>query len=166
MNYVPVSDRIVARFYLKIPVLGTVIKNISLAWFIRTFSVSIKAGIDVIHALQLAIGSIQNSYIRHKIGGIISAIAAGSTISEELNRTGLFTNIILNLIRSGELTGNLDTMLDKANTFLQEDIKTSIQRSTILLGPIVFLFVALYFAIQIVGFWQHYFSQLEQLPLP
>ncbi|WP_340690554.1 type II secretion system F family protein [Hydrogenobacter thermophilus] len=96
---------------LKIPVFGKVFYYFNLSRFAGSLRMSIASGIPLTKALSLSRGSITNSYMRNSLNNIEEELAKGKSLSEVLTRTDLFPPLFVNLISTGEKSGELERML-------------------------------------------------------
>jgi type IV pilus assembly protein PilC len=151
-----------SRLILTMPKLGTITRNISSARFAKVLSVSLASGMDMSSALKISGDACGNQFMRGRIYAMIPRIMSdGSSLTGELVRSGVFSNMFCNLVSAGEQAGDLDSILLKAEEILKEDAVTSIQRISVLIGPVVFIIVAIFLGMQIVSLWGNYFSQVE-----
>jgi len=147
-----------------LPVFGKVFGKIAVARFAKVLSVALKSGLDIAESLKLAADASQNQFIIKKIYAIIPRILGeGASLANEIEKTGEFSLIFCNFIAVGEKTGNMDEMLEKAANIYHEEVMTALDRTMKLLGPIVFIIIAIYLGYQIVGFWRDYFGAIESI---
>ncbi|QWK20256.1 MAG: type II secretion system F family protein [Hydrogenobacter thermophilus] len=99
------------EIYLKVPVFGKVSYYFNLSRFAGSLRMSIASGIPLTKALSLSRGSITNSYMRNSLNNIEEELAKGKSLSEVLTRTDLFPPLFVNLISTGEKSGELERML-------------------------------------------------------
>ena len=107
----------VDRFLLKVYLIKDIIYYAQLNRFMLIFSELIKAGIPVVDALENAISMIDNSYIRQKLQVVKNKVEKGSSIEDAFKETGLFENMIIQMIGAGESSGQLDMMLQKITEY-------------------------------------------------
>lgn len=101
-------------FLLKLPIIGKLVRGIDSARFSRTLSILSSSGVPVLDALQLASPVMTNLPMREAVIDAAERVREGSSIHAALERSKLFPPMTLHLIASGESSGNLEDMLDKA----------------------------------------------------
>jgi len=99
---------------LKLPVIGKLVRGLNTARFSRTLSILSSSGVPVLDALQLAAPVVTNLPMRDAVIDASARVREGSSIYSALDRSKLFPPMTLHLIASGESSGNLEDMLDKA----------------------------------------------------
>ncbi len=101
------------KLFLKIYLLKDIIYYSQLNRFMMVFQELTKAGIPVIEGLKNATDMIENRVMKEKLQIVQSMVEKGSTMEEAFKETGLFDNMILQMIAAGEISGQLDSMLEK-----------------------------------------------------
>lgn len=102
----------------------------------------IKSGIPVSEALDTAVGMVENSYMKQKLEMVNISIGRGIGISESFEQTGLFENMLLQMIRAGEASGQLDAMLDKVTEYYDMKFQDIIDNLSSYIEPIMMFFIA------------------------
>src|SRR6058998_1648513 len=100
-------------FTLKIPVLGDLMRKISVARFCRTLGTLIQSGVPILEGLEITARTSGNAIIEDAIMATRKSIEEGKTIAGPLEETGVFPSMVVQMISVGEQTGALDTMLAK-----------------------------------------------------
>ncbi len=111
---IPYNKRRFHLFLLRIPVIGKLVRGLNTARFSRTLSILSSSGVPVLDALQLAAPVVENLPMQDAIINAAEKVREGSSIYAALDRSKLFPPMTLHLISSGERSGNLEDMLDKA----------------------------------------------------
>jgi len=132
---------------LKLPVLGPLEEKTVIAAFSETLSILLAAGISILVALETTKQTISNSVIAKSLGTITDDIAKGSDMSGLLDKTKLFPELVVNMVRVGEDTGQLDKMLIKVAEFYKRELNEAIDTFTKMIEPVFLVFMA-----GIVGF--------------
>ncbi len=102
----------------------------------------IKSGIPVSDALDTAVGMVDNLAIRQKLEGVNANIGRGFSLSESFEQTGLFENMLLQMIRAGEASGQLDNMLEKVTQYYDMQFQSIIDNLSSYIEPIMMFFIA------------------------
>lgn len=126
-------------FVFKIPVIGKAIRTINCARFGRTFGILKAAAVPVLEAMQASVGLVKPIPMREKIEIAINQIREGTAIHLALQKTGYFAPMFLHLVSSGEASGQLDKMLEKAARYLENDVEGLIQTTLTLFEPLMII---------------------------
>jgi len=106
------------------------------------FGELVKSGIPVSEALDTAVGMVDNSYIKEKLLSVNANIARGISLSDAFEQTGLFENMLLQMIRAGETGGQLDMMLGKVTDYYDARFQDLIDNLATYIEPIMLFFIA------------------------
>ena len=129
------------HFLLRLPILGNANKIINTARFSRTFAILSSAGVSVLEAMAISAELITNIPIRKAITNATSHIREGANIHLALKQTHYFPPMSIHLIASGESSGQLEPMLERAANNQDNDIKQLIETSLTLFEPAIILFM-------------------------
>jgi general secretion pathway protein F len=110
------------KFLLRLPVIGRLIRGINTARFTRTLSILTGSGVPVIDSLQISGAVITNLPMREAVQDAAARIREGAAIGKSLAESGHFPPICIHLISSGEASGQLDTMLERAAQNQERDV--------------------------------------------
>ncbi len=127
---------------LKIPVIGRVLSNSIMSKFARTFSILMAAGVPIMDTMELTENVVQNAVVE---GGIRKArvlVKEGYGVANAFRRTGLFPPTLLQMIATGEETGDMDKLLGKAAEFYEKLVDSVIDRLTSLIEPLLIVIMA------------------------
>jgi len=133
----PTFADIVDKFNLKIPIIGNIIYESSVARFARTLSTTFAAGVPLIEALDSVAGSAGNAVFRDAIRQVRDDVSTGLQLNSAMRSTGLFPTLLLQLTAIGEESGALDEMMDKAATHFEESVDSQVDNLTALLEPFI-----------------------------
>ena len=133
-------DRILAsrRFYL----IGRTVYLANIYNYILVLEALIRAGIPVSEALETAVKVVDNRYLQQQLESINVNIGRGVSLSEAFEKTGLFENMILQMIRAGESSGQLDHMLGKARDYYNMKFQNLIDNLSAYIEPIMITMIA------------------------
>ena len=135
---------------LKIPVFGTLIEQSILNKFCKTFGILIGAGVPVLETTALLRKVVDNKVYERAIDDASDLIRDGYNISTALRRTEVFPSILLQLASTGEDTGELDDLLDRAADYYQKQVDALVDRMTTLIEPLLILMVGAVIALIVV----------------
>lgn len=127
------------RFCLRLPILGKAIKTINTARFARTFAILSSAGVSVLEAMRISAQLITNIPIRKSVEEAANRIGEGANIHLALKQTQYFPPMSIHLIASGEASGQLEGMLERAANNQENDINQLIETSLSLFEPAIIL---------------------------
>jgi type IV pilus assembly protein PilC len=135
------------RIFLKLPVMGMLIRKVSTAKFARTLGTLLASGVPLIEGMDICARTAGNKIVEMAILNAIEAIKEGETIAAPLARENVFPPMVIQMIDVGESAGALDAMLSKIADFYDEEVDTAVDAMTALLEPILMVFLGI-----IVGF--------------
>lgn len=124
---------------LKLPLFKKLIRGFNTAQFARTLSILAASGVPVLEALDIASQVITNRPMRTAVNKAAAQVREGANLSAALERTGYFPPMLLHLIASGEQSGQLDSMLEKAATHQERELNSLMAVFLGLFEPIVIL---------------------------
>lgn len=143
-------------FTSRIPYLGTTLRQIAMARFGRAFAALHRAGVPLPRALQLSADACGNEYLRSLMYPAMRRISEGEGITETLKSTNAFSPIVLDMVATGERTGELDAMLQKVGDFYIAEAEVRQVQLGYAVGVLIGLLVAIYIGYIVVTFWQGY----------
>jgi type IV pilus assembly protein PilC len=126
---------------LKLPVFGDLIRKVAVAKFTRTLSTMITSGVPILDGLEIVAKTSGNMTIERAIMKTKERISEGRTIAEPLAESGVFPNMVCQMITVGESTGALDVMLAKIADFYEDEVDQTVDSLTTLLEPMMMVFL-------------------------
>ncbi len=134
----------VQKFYLGLPIVGRLTRGVNTARFARTLSIMVASGVPVLDSLRIAAEVIINRPMRQAVQEAAVSVSEGANIYTSLERSGHFPPMTLHLISSGEQSGNLEEMLDRAASQQERELNTIINTTLKLLEPIIIVFMGMF----------------------
>ena len=125
------------RAMLKFPIIGPILNKAAVARFARTLSTMFSAGVPLVEALESVAGATGNIVYEDAIMRIRDEVATGQRLQRAMENTGLFPNMVVQMIAVGEESGSLDTMSGKVATFYEEDVDNAVDSMSSLLEPLI-----------------------------
>lgn len=125
------------KFILKIPIIGTLISKAAVARFARTLSTTFSAGIPLVDGLISASGASGNVVYRDAIENIRSEVMGGIEVYAAMKVTGVFPDMVSQMVMIGEASGELDSMLSKIADIYEQQVNDSVDALTSLLEPAI-----------------------------
>lgn len=139
------------RYKTSIPVIGFLFKRLYMARFARNFATLVAGGIPIIQALKIVSEVINNVVYRDIIIEASVAVTNGQSVSESLAAHKEFPPLVTQMMRVGEQTAELDTILLKIASFYEREVDNSIGMLSSLLEPIIMLVLGLGVGVLVVG---------------
>jgi len=125
------------RMILGLPVIGRVVRNVEAASLARSLATMIGSGLPVLEALQLAARATTNAVIRAAEQDMATQVHEGMGLSSALRRAKVFPPLLVHLSASGESSGKLEPMLERAADYLERDVRTATSIALSLLEPAI-----------------------------
>jgi len=135
---------------LKAPVFGELLNNSVLNKYAKTFGILLGAGVPVLESMSLLTRIVDNRVYETAIQESSDYIRDGFDISTAMRRTEVFPPIMIQLASTGEETGELSSLLDRAADYYYKQVSAMVARMTTLIEPILILLVGVIIAIMVV----------------
>ncbi|HHI92541.1 MAG TPA: type II secretion system F family protein [Gammaproteobacteria bacterium] len=130
-------NEIVDRAILKLPIIGDIITKATIARFARTLSTMFAAGMPLVEAMETVANASGNYVYTNAILGMKDEVATGQMINVCMKETGLFPNMVVQMLAIGEETGSVDSMLAKVADFYEEEVDNMVDGLSSLLEPLI-----------------------------
>jgi type IV pilus assembly protein PilC len=131
------------RILLKAPVIGEIVKKATIARFARTLATMFAAGVPLVEALDSVAGASGNRVYYEGTMAIKSDVSTGMQLQASMNATGLFPNMVVQMVAIGEESGELDKMLSKVADFYEAEVDDAVAGLSSLLEPIIMAFLGI-----------------------
>lgn len=135
------SRELIDKAMLKIPVFNNLVMYANYSNFMSVFSVSYDAGIPIVDCLQLGVITLTNTILSDKVSYAITKVSQGLQVSQALKATKVMPKMLLFMIATGEQSGRLGDMLEKAVNFLDKTLDGIIDTITKMIEPIMLLVI-------------------------
>jgi type IV pilus assembly protein PilC len=138
---------------LKMPIFGGVIRKINMARFTHFFGVMFNSGIDALEALKSGRQVVKNKVLQESIDLVHRSVSDGNRLTDSVQLTGQFPNLVVRMFKIGEESGNLTESLQNINYFYKREVNDSVERMvgmiqptmTVIMGSIIFWVIAAVF---------------------
>ncbi len=127
------------RWLLRVPLVGRLVRGLNTARFARTFSILSASGVPVLEGMRIAAEVVTNLPMRRAVDEAARRVREGSSINRALHKSGFFPPMVVHLIASGEASGNLDEMLERAATSQERELETAVSALMGVLEPALIL---------------------------
>ena len=130
------------RTILKFPIIGPILEQALLARFCRSFAMTLKAGVPLLQALMVVSRAVDNPYVAEKILGMRMGLERGETLTKTAKSTGLFTPLVMQMLKIGEETGDVEAMLDQVAETYETDVDYALKGLSEAIEPILISVIA------------------------
>jgi type IV pilus assembly protein PilC len=128
-------------FLIQVPIFGPIIRKAVMSRFTRTFGILMRSGLPLLDGLELVKGATGNEVITRAIETAKANVAAGHGITSSFRATGKFPEMVLQLMATGEESGELDAMLLKTSDFYDRQVEAAVHGLTSLIEPVMIVLV-------------------------
>lgn len=128
---------------LKLPVFGTLIRNLEMARFTGIFGLMVQSGVPIIHAIESVARVLDNEIYREALMNVARNVERGSPIAQSLIKYDVFPATVTQMIAVGEESGKLEQVLFRLADYYESETDQNIKNITALTEPIVFVIVGL-----------------------
>jgi type IV pilus assembly protein PilC len=125
------------RVTLKIPVMGNILRQSAIARFSRTLGVTFRAGVPLVEAMDAVAGATGSIVYAEAVHQMRDDVAVGHQLQLAMRQTGLFPNMVTQMVAIGEESGALDHMLFKCAEFYEEEVSNAVDSLASLLEPLM-----------------------------
>lgn len=139
------------RFRLRVPVMGRLHRKSVMARFTRTLAVLLRSGLPLVQSLEIARLSLGNKVVEEAVEQATKQVEEGADFATPLKLTGHFPPLIVQLLRAGEQSGELEAMLEKAADIYDEEVNMDIGSLTSLLEPVIILVMGIIVAFVVMA---------------
>lgn len=146
------------RFKLALPWIGSIVKRTAVAKWARTMALLYSAGVALGAAWEACASSVGNEAMARNIRGKTSALRSGVPLSQAMASTREFPDMAVQLVATGERSGDIGQMLNKTAQFYESEAGTAGRQLAVLTGVVVYLMVALMIAGYIIGAYRGMYS--------
>jgi type IV pilus assembly protein PilC len=129
------------RFSLRIPVFGDLIRKSTIARWTRTLSTMFAAGVPLVEALESVGGASGNYVYVQATKQIQSDVSTGTNLTSAMQSSGLFPNMVIQMVSIGEESGSLDGMLGKVADFFEDEVDEVVKNLSSLMEPLIMVFL-------------------------
>jgi len=142
-GYLPVSIERDIESEAKFEILSKKVKKKDLAVFCRQFYTMLDAGINIVNSLDILSAQTENKTLKKAISDVAENVQKGVTLSEAMKmHPKVFPTILINMVEAGEVSGNLDTILERMAVHFEKENKTENKVRSSMVYPIVLMIVS------------------------
>ncbi|ASW42291.1 type II secretion system F family protein [Clostridium isatidis] len=159
----PQGIQTISSLKLKLPIIGNLNKKIIVSRFTRTLSTLLAAGVSLVHALPTVAGVLENKVAEDAILKIRERVVRGDGLSTPIRENDIFPKMLSSMIRIGEESGSLDSILNKTADFYDDEVEQAIQRTTSLIEPILIVIMGLVIGTIVISIMLPMFDMYTQM---
>ena len=128
-------------FFLRLPVIGILIRKVAVAKFTRTTSTMLSSGVSILETLDIVAKTSGNKIVEFAILDVKTGIAEGRSMADPLLESGVFPSMVCSMIAVGESTGALDNMMEKIADFYDDEVDQAVKNLTDMIEPFMLVFL-------------------------
>src|ERR1700680_4145865 len=156
------------RYYLdyslvKMPIIGIVISKIAVTRFTRTLGTHISSGVPILEGLSITARTSGNAVLEEALLRVRKAIEEGRTIVDPLRESGVFPNMVTQMIGVGEATGAMDAMLQKIADFYEDEVDSATKDMLAMLEPVIIGLLGIMIGGIVISLYMPLFSMIAKL---
>ncbi|HXT19384.1 MAG TPA: type II secretion system F family protein [Thermoanaerobaculia bacterium] len=148
---------------LKLPVLGPVFHRFGIAELTRSLATLLDGGLPLVPSLEIATGAVGNAWLREQLAPTVQRVREGKALHAALEQTGVMEDLAIDMVKVGETTGALGTMLTSVSDFLDQEVEIRMQRLLSLVEPLMLVFMGIIVALLLISVYLPMFSVLGQV---
>lgn len=133
----PAFNHTLDKIVLKLPIVGDILTKAAIARYARTLSTMFAAGVPLVEALDSVAGATGNSVYSNAVLRMRDQVSTGLQLQLAMNQTGLFPNMVVQMVAIGEEAGSLDAMLSKVADFYEQEVDDAVDGLSSLLEPLI-----------------------------
>jgi len=151
------------KFKLHAPLVGGLIRKVSIARFTRTLGTLIASGVPILQALNIVKETAGNAVVAKAVNQIHDSVKEGERIVQPLEASGIFPPMVVSMVDVGEETGALPDMLMKIADVYEDEVDNAVGALTSLLEPIMIVFLAVVVGTIVIALFLPLISIIDQL---
>ena len=151
------------RLMLGIPVIGMLLRKIAVARFTRTLGTLITSGVPILEGLSITARTSGNAVLEEALMKVRKAIEEGRTIVDPLRESGVFPNMVTQMIGVGEATGAMDSMLQKIADFYEDEVDAATKDMLAMLEPAIIAFLGVFVGGIVISLYMPLFAMIGKL---
>lgn len=145
----------------RLPLIGTIIHQNAVAVFARTLAILVAGGIPVPEASQIAVETFANRFFYSQVSHVPDQIQHGNPLSAVLGEIAIIPNILTEMARVGESSGNLSGIMDEAADYFERSIDSKINSLISLIEPVIIISLGLVIALMLISVYLPIFSTIR-----
>ncbi len=148
---------------LKLPIMGPLLRKIAVARFTRTLGTLITSGVPILEGLAITARTSGNAVLEEALMKVRKAIEEGRTIVDPLRESGVFPNMVTQMIGVGEATGAMDAMLQKIADFYEDEVDAATKDMLAMLEPVIIGLLGVTIGGIVISLYMPLFAMISKL---
>ncbi|WP_035238594.1 type II secretion system F family protein [Desulfobacter vibrioformis] len=149
--------------FLRLPVVGILIRKVAVAKFTRTTATMISSGVSILDALDIVGKTAGNKIIEFAISDVKIGISEGRSMADPLLESGVFPSMVCSMIAVGESTGALDIMMTKIADFYDDEVDQAVKNLTDMIEPFMLVFLGVVVGGLVIAMYLPIFSMASAI---
>ena len=155
--------QVIDRFLLRVPILGEILRKISVARFTRTLATLLTSGVAILEGLDITSRTSGNAVLEEIIHSLRKHIEEGKTLSEPMRQSGFFPAMVIQMVSVGESTGELDNMLVKVADYYEEEVDVLVANLLTILEPVLMVILGVIVGTIVIAMYMPLFKLIRVL---
>lgn len=157
----PSGKIIYDKIFMKLPVFGAIVIKGNLCSFTRTLGTMLSSGVSLVDALDICIETIDNGVISKDLKLVRKKVVEGKSLTEPLGKIDYFPPLVVQMVRVGEQTGQIDSMLEKVSDVFEDEVNELVGNMTKLIEPMIIVVLGGIVALILVAMYLPMFSAAD-----
>lgn len=157
------GKRQLSKLKLKIPIFRDVTRKVIVARFSRTLSILLSSGISLIDAIPIVSAVLSNKIAEEELSKVREKVVRGDGLSGPISETTVFPDMLNSMIKIGEESGSLDSILEKTADFYDEEVEQAILVATEMLSPVLIVVMGVAIGVIVIAIMLPMFDLYTQL---
>jgi type IV pilus assembly protein PilC len=154
----PTGKVVYDKIFMKVPIFGGIVIKGNLASFCRTLGTMLSSGVSMIEALDICIETIDNGVIASDLKQVRKKVIEGKSMTEPLGKIDYFPPLVVQMVRVGEQTGQIDQMLERVADVFEDEVNELVDNMTKLIEPFIIVVLGGIIALILVAMYMPMFS--------
>ena len=137
----PYGRQLVDTIKLNIPIFGVLFRKVYMSRFTHTLGSLVTSGMPLLNALKISAGAMNNVVLEKIVLKAEEQVRTGKPLSDSLENNDYFIKLVPQMIRVGEESGTLGSMLDRVSTFYEEEVDQAVKNISTIIEPVTMVFL-------------------------
>lgn len=126
---------------LKLPIIGGIVRKVSISRFSRTLSTLVRSGVPILTSLDIVAKAADNKVVEIAVNASRKSVRDGKNFADPLSKSKVFPPMVVRMIAVGEQAGEMEKMLTKIADFYEDQVDAAVSGLTSVLEPIIIIFL-------------------------
>lgn len=148
---------------LKMPIFGPINKKVIATRFTRTLSTLLASGLPLMSAMEVVAKVVENHVVEVGLKAASEEVSRGVSLSQPITNMGIFPPLVTYMIKIGEDTGSMESVLEKTADFYDAELETALEQLTTLMEPLIIVVMAVVVGFIVLSIIQPMFGMFETI---